>query len=1034
MPGGDRDLAEICTHEELGILQIREYMLQVAVALKRLHEHAVIHGDLKMDNIVRFGSKVALIDLDSACRLPGPNGGIAGSSIDGSGGVTMERMGAGSHKFSTGILPPEMIARVDLSTNPGILGRYEEYWRHVSEDAKDLLLLTPDDVQTITGVVKSLLAKSDAVRKMGTKSTLRYSMGEQLPGLEDPNKDWKDILSMALITISFEDLPASLTRCRTVDEFSVVWGRLQANSRLWEKVRPRISSDGKFAYVVRTFDDVKEEKRRRRERRREEEEGSGSSGNSDSEVVAAESDRAYAPSSSDDDDDDENLLPLPYKLVVPSEKTDVWSFGALLFSLCSGGSLFHVGFHGDLRTPAAFADLHGWTAQSAERLIQNDVADPLAQDLLLKVLVPEENRLPNMDAVLRHPFFGPSSGLEAQRILERHEEQQLILEETITITKLTTDSQRRLEFGTEKQCKIVFDEDKVVVPTCLMVLPYQMIHLDDDEGGGGGGGESCGNVGGLSVPTDRQNLSRAVEIGKHLLDINTSTARLSFWLMMKKNLADRDGSEFKSKMKMWLKRARTEASDMVAKEIVNAIGCGREYIGLCMEMLEKGDAVSNARAYIKDPMSAARRAIKASTEALLRCYSSQYVYLLDEYRGCPVISDNAAGMYGDDGGSVARSVKTVNGIYPLRIDPSANLLQHLLLPFMNITVMTAVSVDRMRGLARALGLPPSYGIPERWRESEPGLVHRKDKPSSIAEFAVLHDVIRKRERRAAMRRAQMGESQQSGGGSQGTGLGSGAGTENDDGSSFATGSKFSSISVDTAGGANDGISEMRQLEMFFRDYDSMRIFSDLRRVSDGSDKGLAMWTTDEVVDRMQGEVELAGIETRLREIKREMAERERLAEEMAGLKRRARSIREPPPPQHVRAAAGGMAGGRSGQPAPPNGAPPSPRHHPDPRQMAERQRRGPEEGAGGGGGSSSHSRVSIREPSAASSAAHHAYGMDYMNPNATLSGAPQGAPHSGGRPGLRSVPSQRSETKRKKMRKSNKGKPKLRIRPYFGVC
>ena len=39
MPGGDRDLAEICMHEELGILGIRHYMLQVAVALQRLHEH-----------------------------------------------------------------------------------------------------------------------------------------------------------------------------------------------------------------------------------------------------------------------------------------------------------------------------------------------------------------------------------------------------------------------------------------------------------------------------------------------------------------------------------------------------------------------------------------------------------------------------------------------------------------------------------------------------------------------------------------------------------------------------------------------------------------------------------------------------------------------------------------------------------------------------------------------------------------------------------------------------------------------------------
>lgn len=37
MPAGDRDLGEICQHEELGILQIREYMLQIGTALQSLH-------------------------------------------------------------------------------------------------------------------------------------------------------------------------------------------------------------------------------------------------------------------------------------------------------------------------------------------------------------------------------------------------------------------------------------------------------------------------------------------------------------------------------------------------------------------------------------------------------------------------------------------------------------------------------------------------------------------------------------------------------------------------------------------------------------------------------------------------------------------------------------------------------------------------------------------------------------------------------------------------------------------------------------
>ena len=876
-----------------------------------------------MDNIVRFGSKVALIDLDSACCLPD----------DDPSNSELKFMGAGSHKFSTGIFPPEMIFKIDLGTQYHMLEQYQQYWRYVSEDAKDLVLLTPDDVQTITSVVKSILAKSDAVRNMGPSSTsLRYNMGERLAGLEDPNKDWKDILTLALITISFEDLPHSLTACNTVEKFAVVWGRLRANSRLWEKLRPRMSPDGKFAYVVKTFDDVLEERRE------------GFNNGEGNEIG-------------------QSISSLPYDLIKPSEKIDIWSYGTLLYSLCSGGSLFHMGFYGDLRSSSAFADLKGWTSQRAEAIVHANVDDPLAQDLLLKILVPRGERLATMEAVLRHPFFGPSSGLEAQRILERHEEQQLVLEETVIIEKFTTESQRRLEFSTEKQCKIVFDEEKIVVPTCMMVLPYELqMNMTD-------------NV--LNLSNNHRKIDLAIEIGTHLLDINATTARLSFWLMMKKNLADRDGHEFKSKMKMWLKRARTEASEVVAREIVSAIGCGSEYIGLCVEMLEKGDAVSKARAYIKDPMSAAQKAIRASTQALTKCYLSQYLYLLDEYHGTPTISDNDNAADGDSS-TAGRSTKTFNGMYPLRIDPSANLFQHLLLPFMNITVMTLIAIDGFMGLAQALGLPRSYGIPDKWRAAAPGLVHKKDKPSIIAEFAVLHDVIRKRERRAARKKAKL----------NGSFIGNADILSEEDGNSIATGSKSGMFSkADSVDGLeNDGNSEMRQLEMFFRDYDSLRVFSDLRRVADGSEKGLAIWTTDDVVEQMQNDVELACIETRLRELKKEFSEQSKLQKEMSELRVRARQLRDPeslPPAPHIIT------------------NPDSP--HRKTQSVSNRDIQ-------------FLKKIPPTDPRRKS--------MDDTNPNLTVTPSIQ----------LTNPQTQSTPEKRKKMRTSNNGKQKLRIRPYFGVC
>ena len=65
---------------------------------------AVIHGDLRLSNIVRFDSSLMLIDLDSSYSLP--VGAQAVSDIN--------YFGGNSHKFSSGIISPEMLAKIEL--------------------------------------------------------------------------------------------------------------------------------------------------------------------------------------------------------------------------------------------------------------------------------------------------------------------------------------------------------------------------------------------------------------------------------------------------------------------------------------------------------------------------------------------------------------------------------------------------------------------------------------------------------------------------------------------------------------------------------------------------------------------------------------------------------------------------------------------------------------------------------------------------------------------------------------------------------
>eukprot|EP00548_Thalassiothrix_antarctica_P011370 CAMPEP_0194158066 /NCGR_PEP_ID=MMETSP0152-20130528/74556_1 /TAXON_ID=1049557 /ORGANISM="Thalassiothrix antarctica, Strain L6-D1" /LENGTH=2143 /DNA_ID=CAMNT_0038866995 /DNA_START=775 /DNA_END=7206 /DNA_ORIENTATION=- len=763
LPAGDRDLGEICQHEELGILQIREYMLQVGLALRSLHAESIMHGDLKMDNVVRFGKNLALIDFDGAYKFGLKNPG--------------DKIGGCSSKFCTGVLPPEMITRIDLISDFPQLTQYEDYWRGVSDDAKDVNLLTPDDIQTITSVIKSLLEKADVARNLhkSIPRGLRDEMSNLYnDGLENRN-DWKDILSVSLMTLSFDDLPFSLNRCEEVEEFANVWNRLLFHAKLWKKLKPKITADEKFAYLVKTHNDIPDK--------------SGIIEKADSSTI-------------------------PYALVEPSEKIDVWGFGVLLYSLCTGGTLFHLGFDGDLHNSEDFLELFEWDKCKAERIFRTNVDDPLAQDLLLNILVAEDIRLPNIAAILEHPFFGPSSSPDAQRILERHEEEQLIEEETFVIKRMTTETRRKIERSMERQCKIIFDEDKIVVPTCLIVVPYNL--------------ERAGSR--LIVKSESSH-DLAVKIGEYLLQINKITAKLSFFLLVKQSLGG-DANQtmtFKTKLKNWVKRSGSESSDQLSAEILKEIDCGKEYTRLCIEILEEGEQCSLA--FFSDPMATARRAISDVTEVLMRCYqSSQNLYLVDEMNGVPVRSEEDIN---DDLDEL---------VYPIELDRTVNMLRTLLLPFMNVAVMKLTAAEGLPALGKLLGLPHLKELPNSWLDGKAGLVHRPEKPSSIAEFAVLHEVMRRQE--------------------------------------FSASPGSATLSHNDVAQSGD---EMARLEDFFRGYDPVRTFADLRRVSDGKEGSPAIWTTEVEVNQMQSQLELASAEYKLRELKKEWIKRQKVQEEIQTL-------------------------------------------------------------------------------------------------------------------------------------------------------
>ena len=99
MPLADRNFEEIIRNERLNNHQIRGFTKDLMKCLEHLHNHRIVHGNLKPSNVVRFGTRACLIDFSSSSD-------IYPSGKEFSTKKSSYYIGK---KFSSGSLPPEMI-------------------------------------------------------------------------------------------------------------------------------------------------------------------------------------------------------------------------------------------------------------------------------------------------------------------------------------------------------------------------------------------------------------------------------------------------------------------------------------------------------------------------------------------------------------------------------------------------------------------------------------------------------------------------------------------------------------------------------------------------------------------------------------------------------------------------------------------------------------------------------------------------------------------------------------------------------------
>lgn len=116
MPYGERNLDTIFRSERPDMVTVRKLMKEVGEALAYLHDQGVVHGDLKMLNVVRMNNRLSLIDLDASAK------------------IGLDFVGA---KFSSGILPPELVhsfADADQKKNFGDKEQFLQYFQNESDE------------------------------------------------------------------------------------------------------------------------------------------------------------------------------------------------------------------------------------------------------------------------------------------------------------------------------------------------------------------------------------------------------------------------------------------------------------------------------------------------------------------------------------------------------------------------------------------------------------------------------------------------------------------------------------------------------------------------------------------------------------------------------------------------------------------------------------------------------------------------------------------------------------------------------------